>query len=134
MNWKKLLESSAESANDELRLRNAYLVAENGILRNQINGRVNLTDSERKKLAEIGAKLGRQALEEIATIAQSDTIPAWNRKFANSKMDTCMPPKSVGRSPRGSRDRSLGDPHGPRESLVGLSHPRVSKPSGLYDQ
>jgi hypothetical protein len=61
MGWKKLLESAKESLNDHLRLRNEYLMAENRILRNQINGRVQLTDSERKELAEIGAKLGKKA-------------------------------------------------------------------------
>jgi hypothetical protein len=40
MNWKNLLESVSASVNDHLRLRNAYLVAENHILRNQIDGRV----------------------------------------------------------------------------------------------
>jgi hypothetical protein len=43
---------------------------------------VQLTDRERKELAEMGAKLGQKALEEIATIAKPDTILAWNRKFA----------------------------------------------------
>jgi putative transposase len=97
MSWKKLLESAKESLNDHLRLRNDYLMAENHILRNQINGRVQLTDSERKELAEIGAKLGKKALAEIATVAQPETILAWNRKFANPKVDPCDPPKSVGR-------------------------------------
>ena len=40
MNWKNLLESVSESINNEFRLRNEYLVAENRILRNQIDGRV----------------------------------------------------------------------------------------------
>jgi hypothetical protein len=35
-----------------MRLRNEYLTAENRILRNQIEGRVQLTDSERKELAD----------------------------------------------------------------------------------
>jgi transposase len=98
MNWKNLLESVSESVNDQLRLRNDYLVAENRILRNQIDGRVPLTDSERRELAEIGVKLGKQALAEIATIAQPDTILAWHRKFADQKVDISKPPKSVGRS------------------------------------
>jgi hypothetical protein len=45
--------------NAHLRLRNAYLKAENRILRQQISGRVHLTDSERKELAGFGAQLGR---------------------------------------------------------------------------
>ena len=97
MNWKQLLESSAESVNDNLRLRNDYLVAENRIFRNQIDGCVKLTDSERKELAEIGAKLGKQALAEIATVAQADTILAWHRQFANQTVNSSEPPKSVGR-------------------------------------
>jgi transposase len=97
MSWKKLLESVSESLNDHLRLRNDYLIAENRTLRRQIDGRVQLTDSERKELAEIGAKLGKKALEEIATVAQPDTILAWHRTFADQKADTSKPPKSVGR-------------------------------------
>jgi transposase len=97
MNWKKLLESASESVNDQLRLRHDYLVVENRILRNQINGRVQLTDCERKELAELGTKLGKKALEEIATIAKPNTILAWNRTFADQQVDTSEPPKSVGR-------------------------------------
>jgi hypothetical protein len=53
MDWKKLLESITESVDDELRLRNAYLVAENRIFRQQIRGRLQLTNSDRKHLTEI---------------------------------------------------------------------------------
>jgi putative transposase len=97
MDWKKLLESIPESVDDELRLRNAYLVAENRILRQQITGRLQLTDSDRKQLSEIGAKLGKTALEEIATIALPDTILAWHHQFTDQKGDTGEPRKSVGR-------------------------------------
>ena len=37
MDWKKLLGSITKSVDEELRLRNAYLVAENRILRQQIS-------------------------------------------------------------------------------------------------
>jgi putative transposase len=97
MNWKKLLESISESVNDHIRLRNGYLVAENRILRNQIDGRVRLTDNERQELAEIGVKLGKQALAEIATVAMPDTILAWHRTFVDQKADTSEPRQSVGR-------------------------------------
>jgi putative transposase len=82
MSWKKLLESVSESLNDHLRLRNEYLIAENRILRNQVDGRVQFTDSEREELAALGAQLGKKALAEIATVATPDTILAWHRKFA----------------------------------------------------
>jgi len=97
MNWQKLLESVSASVNDHLRLRNAYLLAENRILRHQINGRVQLTHSERKELAEIGAKLGKKPLEEIATIAKPSTILAWHRAFTAQKMETPKRRKPVGR-------------------------------------
>jgi len=65
MDWKKLLGSITESVDEELRLRNAYLVTENRILRHQITGRVPLSDGDRQALAEIGQKLGRKTLAEI---------------------------------------------------------------------
>src|SRR5438876_8792764 len=54
MSWKKLLESVSASLNDHMRLRNDYLMAENRILRHQMNGRVQLTDHERQELAALG--------------------------------------------------------------------------------
>ena len=88
MDWQKLLKSIRESVDEELRLRNTYLAAENRILRKQINGRVQLSDSDCQALAEIGQKLGRKALEEIATIAQADTILAWHRKLSATRRVT----------------------------------------------
>jgi hypothetical protein len=90
MNWKNLLGTVSESVNDQLRLRHDYLVAENRILHNQIDGRVQLSDAERRELAEIGAQLGKPALAEIATVAQADTILAWHRKFATRTLNLCQ--------------------------------------------
>jgi putative transposase len=97
MEWKQLLASITSSVDEELRLRNAYLMAENRILRSQITGRVLLTDAERKTLAKLGQQLGRKVLAEVATIAQPDTILAWHRTFAHQKVDTSKPRMSVGR-------------------------------------
>jgi hypothetical protein len=44
MGWKKRQGTISESVNDHLRLRNDYLIAENRILRNQIDSRVQPTD------------------------------------------------------------------------------------------
>jgi hypothetical protein len=50
----QLLGHMTRPVDEELRRRNAYLAAENRILRNQIKARrVQLTDAERKTLAEI---------------------------------------------------------------------------------
>jgi putative transposase len=81
MDWKHLLAYITGTVDQELLLRNAYLVTENRILRNQITGRVCLTDGERKTLAEIGQKLGKQALQEVAKIVKPDTILGWQRKL-----------------------------------------------------
>jgi putative transposase len=97
MNWKQLLASITGSVDEELRLRHAYLTAENRILRNQIKGRVPLTDAERKTLAEMGQKLGKKALEEVTTIAQPETILAWHRTLMAQKFDGSQHRKFPGR-------------------------------------
>ncbi len=97
MDWKMLLACITGSVEEELLLRNAYLVTENRILRNQIEGRVQLTDADRQALAEIGKKLGKQALQEIATIVTPDTILAWHRKLVAQKLDGSAQRKPVGR-------------------------------------
>jgi putative transposase len=95
--WKKLLGSITASVDEELRLRNAYLVAENRLLRQQITGRVQLTDSDRQALAELGQQLGKKALAEIATVAKPDTILAWHRTCAEWQCDRSQPQRSAGR-------------------------------------
>jgi putative transposase len=76
MDWKQLLAYITGSVDQQLLLCNEYLVTENRILRQQITGRLRLSDGERKTLAEIGKKLGRQALAEVATIVKPETILA----------------------------------------------------------
>src|SRR5262247_3032361 len=87
MDWKHLLAYITGTVDQELLLRNEYLVTENHILHNQIKGRVRLSDGVRKTLAEIGQKLGKQALEEVAKIVKPDTILAWHRKLVAQKFD-----------------------------------------------
>jgi transposase len=103
MDWKILLACITGSVDEELLLRNEYLITENRILRNQIAGRVTLTDAERQTLAEIGKKLGKQALEDIATIVKPDTILAWHRKLVAQKFDGSKQRRSPGR-PRVDKD------------------------------
>jgi hypothetical protein len=45
MDWKQLLISTTSSVDEEHRLRNTYFVTENRLLRQQIQGRVQLTAS-----------------------------------------------------------------------------------------
>ena len=62
-----------------------------------MTGRVRLTDGERKTLAEIGQKLGKQALQEVATIVKPDTILGWHRKLVAQKCDGSQQRKAPGR-------------------------------------
>jgi transposase InsO family protein len=103
MDWKMLLACITGSVDEELLLRNEYLATENRILRKQIEGRVILTDTERRTLAEIGKKLRKQALEEIATIVKPDTLLAWHRKLVAQKFDGSTQRRSLGR-PRVDKD------------------------------
>ena len=97
MDWKTLLAYISGSVDEELLLRNEYLVAENRILRHQLKGRIRLTDVEHATLAEIGKKLGKQALKEVANIVKPDTILGWHRKLAAEKFDGSNQRKSLGR-------------------------------------
>ena len=97
MDWKTLLAYITGTVDQELLLRNEYLVTENRILRNQIKGRVRLSDGERKTLAAIGHKLGKQALQDVATIVKPDTILGWHRKLVAQKCDGSQQRKPPGR-------------------------------------
>jgi putative transposase len=97
MDWKHLLSYITGAVDQELLLRNEYLVTENRMLRHQIKGRVRLSDGERKTLAEIGKKLGKQALKDVATIVKPDTILGWHRKLVAQKFDGSQQRKAPGR-------------------------------------
>lgn len=70
MNWNRLLAYITGSVDQELLLRNEYLSTENRLLRKQLKGRPRLTDDERITLAEIGPRLGRKALVEVAQMVR----------------------------------------------------------------
>jgi putative transposase len=97
--WKQLLVYMTGSVDQELLVRNEYLVTENRILRQQITGRVRLSDGEQKTLAGLGKKLGRQALAEVATIVKPETILAWHRTLVAKKPDGSSQRKAPGRPP-----------------------------------
>src|SRR6266545_1481664 len=97
MDWKHLLAYITGTVDQELLVRNEYLVTENRMLRNQIKGRVQLSDGERKTLAEMGQKLGKKALAEVAKIVKPDTILAWHRTLVAQKFDGSQQRQSPGR-------------------------------------
>ena len=84
----------------ELLLRNEYLVAENRILKAQLKTPLRLTDAERATLAEIAHRLGRKALEDLANTAKPDTIMGWLSSaniyaaFPTKPYSWCNPPRT----------------------------------------
>src|SRR5215469_8824260 len=72
--------------NQELLLRIEYLAAENWILRAHLPTRLRLSDLGKSTLAEIGKRLGRKALAQVACVAKPDTL-AWYRKLIARKFD-----------------------------------------------
>jgi putative transposase len=85
--WVRLLAYVTGSVNQELLLRNEYLAAENRILRVKLPPRLRLSDPERITLAEIGKRLGRKALRDVACVAKPDTILAWYRRLVAEKFN-----------------------------------------------
>src|SRR6266516_2295235 len=71
MLWARLLAYVTETVNQELLLRNEYLMAENRILRGQIKGRLLLSEGEKRILAEIAHRLGRMVLEDVRAVDKS---------------------------------------------------------------
>jgi putative transposase len=85
--WARLLAYVTGLVNQELLLQNEYLMAENRILRDYLPSRLRLSDPQRSTLAEIGKRLGRKALAQVACVAKPDTILAWYRRLVAQKFD-----------------------------------------------
>ena len=103
MDWARILAYVTGTVDQELLARIEYLAAENRILKAQLKGRLKLSDAERATLAEIGHRLGRKALAEVATVARPDTILAWYRKLVAHIFDGSKARRSLGR-PRIKRE------------------------------
>ena len=66
MDWVRILAFVTGMVDQELPARIEYLAAENGILKAQLKGRLKLSDAQRATLGEIGHRLGRKVLGEVA--------------------------------------------------------------------
>jgi putative transposase len=97
--WLRLLAYVTGAVNQELLLRNEYPAAENRVLRAKLPGRLRLIDGERATLAEIGKRLGRKALREVACVAKPDTILGWYRRLVAQKVDGSKHRQYPGRPP-----------------------------------
>jgi len=65
-----------------------YLKEENKILREKLGPkRILLNDSQRRRLAILGKKLGRAVLSQVSCAFSPDTILKWHRKLVAAKYD-----------------------------------------------
>jgi putative transposase len=77
-----------------------YLIEENRVLKAQLGGRqVRLTDTERRRLAQLAHPLGRQHLKDVATIATPDTLLRWYQRLIAQKFDGSKRRTQLGRPP-----------------------------------
>lgn len=77
MDWARILAYVTGTVDQEVLARKEYLAAENRIMKVQLKGRLRFSDAERGALGEIGHRLGRKVLADVATVARPDTILGW---------------------------------------------------------
>ncbi len=106
MDWARILAYITGTVDQELLSRNEYLVTENRILKRQLKGRLLISDAERATLGEIGPRLGRKALADVANAAKPDTILAWYRRLVARKFDGSKQRRSPGRPEWNANSRS----------------------------
>ena len=97
LHWTRLLAFVTGLVNQELLLRNEYLVAENRILRAHLPAGLRLTDPERRTLAEIAKRVGRKTMKDLAQVAKPDTILGWFHRLVAAKFDGSAHRKYPGR-------------------------------------
>jgi putative transposase len=118
----RLLRYVTGLVNQQMLLQNEYLAAENLILRAHLPKRLRLTEPERSTLAEIGKRLGRKALQQVAFVAKPDTILGWYRRLIAQKFD-------------GSKNRAYPGRPPVRRELSGLVVQMAREnPTGGYDR
>ena len=87
-----------------------YLKAENKILREKIGKkRLLLNDDQRRRLAILGKKLSRKAMDEICEVFSPDTLLRWHRLLVAKKYDS-------------SKRRGMGRPQISEELRAAIIH------------
>ena len=98
MPWKKILAACC----GEIEMTHMpvidYLLEENQILRRQITGRINLSNEQRRTLAEKACAMGK-LMADYVTIARPETILKWHRQLVARKFDGSKSRQTHGRPP-----------------------------------
>src|SRR3979490_2871756 len=103
MDWARILAYVTGTVDQEMLAWNEYLAAENRIIKAQLKGRLKLSDAEQGALGEIGHRLVRKVLADVASVARPDTILGWYRKLIARKFDGSKARRGPGR-PRIKRE------------------------------
>jgi len=75
-----------------------YLKEENRILREKLGPkRILLNDSQRRRLAILGRRIGRKALNEVCCVFSPDTVLRWHRRLVAMKYDGSQNRRKYGR-------------------------------------
>lgn len=88
--WNNVLGYLTGSVDKMRLLRLDYVPEENRILRRQLSGRLNLTDTDRRTLAEKGRRLGRM-LADTVTIVQPETLLRYHAERHHQGTGHVMP-------------------------------------------
>ena len=135
MDWVRILAYITGMVDQELLARNEYLTAEIRILKAQSKGRLKLSDAERAALGEIGHRLGRKVLAEVANVARPDTILVWYRKLVAHKFDgsrapDVLPDRNASGVLSGRLRRALAGSHRECHRRIIVSTARISRAWG----
>src|SRR5436305_14576268 len=107
----RLLAYVTGMVNQQLLLQNEYLAAANRILRAHLPARLRLTDAQRSTLAEIGKRLGRQALQQVARVCEAGHHPGLVSETHRSEVRRFETPALSGTSFSESRDHQTRASH-----------------------
>src|SRR4030081_1962928 len=112
MNWARILAFVTGMVDKELLARSEYLVAENRILKAQLKGRLKLSDAERATLGEIGHRLGRKALGEVANCGPAGHRPGLVPQAGRPQIRWLEGPSRPGQTAGQARGRAADRSHG----------------------
>ena len=115
MDWARILAFVTGKVDQELLARNEYLAAENRILKAQLKGRLKLSDAERATLGEIGHRLGRKVLAEVANCRPAGHHPGLVPQAGGPQIRWLEGPSKPGQASDQARGRAADRSHGQGE-------------------
>ena len=120
MDWARILAYVTGLVDQELLVRNEYLAAENRILKEQLKGRLKLSDVERATLAEIGHSIGPQDPRRGGDFGAAGHDPGLVPQAGGRQIRWFEGAKRPRATAHQSKGRAADRPHGEGERGLGL--------------